>query len=399
MSYTHSSAEALAIQPDGRLLTAGFSSTDPGSDFAVVRFRRNGRVDRSFGNQGLVLTDFGGTDMAQDVKVQDDGRIVSVGSTDADGESVFALARYLPDGRLDPTFGDGGKVTTAVGSCCAGAVGVVILPDGRLAAAGNAGDGDTGLWVLAGYQADGSLDPAFGVGGLAISNHGDFGTELTDAEGRAGGEIVVSGWDGDEGPWAYFLVWWYDAEGTLLDTTYGGFGGEAANYAQGIATHPNGHAAAVGYRRISMDPSSTSRSPTIQDRDECSASDLGRRGDDDCGVEVATDELVAQSLGRSDPFLELRARLPRLERSVVVPLRDRGEPQGVVLRAEQPGPAEAGGGRTGLTEPVVPSLDELVRLALFHLPSTRCPLPLAHRLSPLPPGAAPVGPPARHRSL
>jgi hypothetical protein len=160
---------------------------------------------------------------------------------------VFALARYLPDGRLDPTFGDGGKLTTEVGSCCAGAIGVVIQPDGRLIAAGNAMDGDSGLWVLAGYQADGTLDPAFGVGGLAISDHGGFGTGLTGAAGRAGGEVAVSGWDGDEGPWGYFIVKWYDAQGAVLDTEYGGFSGEAANYALGIATHPNGHAAAVGF--------------------------------------------------------------------------------------------------------------------------------------------------------
>jgi uncharacterized delta-60 repeat protein len=245
--YGHSSGEALAIQTDGRLLTAGSGSNDVGSDFSLVRFRADGSPDRSFGVDGLVLTDFGGTDVAMDVKIQSDGRILVAGSTDAGGESVFALARYLPDGRLDPSFGDGGTVTTDVGYCCAGAVGLVIQPDGRLVAAGNAEDTDSGLWVLVGYQPDGTLDPTFGVDGLVISNHGGFGTGLTDAAGRGEGQIVVSGWDGDEGPWAYFIVTWYDAHGIELDDEYGGFGGEAASYGEGIATYPNGHAAAVGF--------------------------------------------------------------------------------------------------------------------------------------------------------
>jgi uncharacterized delta-60 repeat protein len=242
-----SSGEALAIQADGRLLTAGSSTDDPGSDFALVRFQSNGRLDKTFGANGLVLTDFGGTDVAADVKVQGDGKIVVAGSTDAGGKSVLALARYLPDGSLDPSFGRGGLVTTGVGYCCAHAAGVVVLPNGGLVAAGNAAQSDSGLWILVGYEPDGSIDPAFGVDGLVVSNHGGFGTALTDIAAGIGDQVVVSGWDGDEGPWAYFRVNWYDGHGTILKTEYGGFGGAPAAYAEGIATHPSGHAAAVGF--------------------------------------------------------------------------------------------------------------------------------------------------------
>jgi uncharacterized delta-60 repeat protein len=240
------SGEALAVQRDGRLVTAGSGWNGVDSDFAVVRFEPDGRLDRSFGTDGRLLTDFGGGDRAADVKIQEDEKIVVAGSTGAGREAAFALARYLPDGSLDPSFGQGGMVTTDVGYCCATASGLAVQPDGRLVVAGNAADGDTGLWVLTGYNPDGSLDATFGEGGVVISRHGGFGTELTDAAEGVGGQVVVSGWDGDEGPWAYFLVSWYDAQGSLIDTEYGGFGGEAAEYAYGIATSSDGHAAAVG---------------------------------------------------------------------------------------------------------------------------------------------------------
>jgi uncharacterized delta-60 repeat protein len=244
--YAPASGEALAVQGDGGFATAGSAWNGVDFDFAVVRFEPDGRLDRTFGTDGRVLTDFGGGDRASDLKFQEDGKIVVAGSTGGGRRAEFAVARYMPDGSLDPSFGQGGQVTTDVGYCCAAVSGLAIQPDGRLVVAGNAADGDASLWVLAGYNPDGSLDATFGEGGVVISEHGGFGSGLTDAAAGPDGQTVVSGWDGDEGPWAYFLVTWYDAQGSRIDTEYGGFGGEAAEYAFGIATSADGYAAAVG---------------------------------------------------------------------------------------------------------------------------------------------------------
>jgi uncharacterized delta-60 repeat protein len=156
-------ANALAIQPDGKIIAAGRT----GSAFALARYTRDGRLDRRFGSGGKVVTDFGapaGKDAllsphgAAAVAIQGDGKIVAAGGRG----SNFALARYLPDGRLDPTFGEGGKVVTDVRAHPnqfdayweRGANAVAIQPDGKIIAAG-AGPRD---FALARYTREGRLD-------------------------------------------------------------------------------------------------------------------------------------------------------------------------------------------------------------------------------------------------
>ncbi len=86
---------AVAVQPDGRILVAGRSYSDfsqDASDWALVRYRRSGRLDRDFGGDGIVVTDFGtGEDSARALAVRD-GRILVAGSI----YSSQGLARYLP---------------------------------------------------------------------------------------------------------------------------------------------------------------------------------------------------------------------------------------------------------------------------------------------------------------
>jgi uncharacterized delta-60 repeat protein len=103
---------------------------------------------------------------------QPDGRIVLAGSTYATGgQRDFALARYTTAGVLDPTFGTGGVVSTAIGPSDDYAYALVLMPWGRLVAAGTSrtavGQSPTDFSLVA-YNADGSLDRYFGVAGKRI---------------------------------------------------------------------------------------------------------------------------------------------------------------------------------------------------------------------------------------
>lgn len=120
-------ASSVAVQPDGKIVAAGGA----GDDFALVRFRRDGNLDTGFGSGGKVTTDFGGVEFANAVAVQPDGRILAAG--DADGD--FALARYQPDGSLDATFGGDGRLVTDLGKRDA-AWRVLLVPEGRIVVAG-----------------------------------------------------------------------------------------------------------------------------------------------------------------------------------------------------------------------------------------------------------------------
>ena len=103
-------AQAVAIQKDNKIVVAGIVFyADGTSDFAVVRLNCDGTLDRTFGcdRSGTVTIDFGGdVEQATAVKIQQDGKIVVAGFSNAQGVFDFALARLTPDGRLDVTFGD-----------------------------------------------------------------------------------------------------------------------------------------------------------------------------------------------------------------------------------------------------------------------------------------------------
>ena len=130
-----------------------------------------------FGPAGATTTDFGRADSARAVAVQPDGRLVVAGSSSSPNQDVYlpAVSRYLEDGALDPSFGGDGTVTTELGSF-AGANDVLVQTDGRIVAVGAAGDDDHGGLGAVRYLPDGALDPSFGGGdGLVVARSGRGG--------------------------------------------------------------------------------------------------------------------------------------------------------------------------------------------------------------------------------
>lgn len=164
---------AVAIQPDGKIVAVGVARVQSSPEkygFAVVRYDRDGGLDRTFGVGGIVITDFGGLqEAANAIAIQPDGGIVVAGynARFIASERQFAIARYLPDGRLDPEFGIDGKVITAIGDAISTINSLAIQPNGRIVAVGSAYHigGDMGL---ARYKRDGRLDPSFGAGGVVV---------------------------------------------------------------------------------------------------------------------------------------------------------------------------------------------------------------------------------------
>ncbi len=174
-----SEARALVLQADGKLLVAGYAFGSGTSDLLVMRLNTDGSPDGSFGSGGITRTAVGASDdFANAMVLQPDGRIVVAGSTYATGgQRDFVLARYTTAGLLDPSFGSGGVVTTAVGPSDDFAYSLILMPWGRLVAAGSAridtSTAGTDLAVVA-YNADGSLDHYFGTGGKRMLNISAF---------------------------------------------------------------------------------------------------------------------------------------------------------------------------------------------------------------------------------
>jgi uncharacterized delta-60 repeat protein len=169
-------ARGITIDGTGRLVVAGIAA----DHFGLARYMPNGNLDRSFGDDGKVVTAFSedpGIDQAYSVAVDSHGRVVAGGYTQPSRFNVprahrldFALARYRPDGTLDPSFGLDGKVTTDLGYRDA-VSSIAIDTRDRIVAAGEAGrpQQDFLRLALARYLVDGSLDGSFGDSGRVLT--------------------------------------------------------------------------------------------------------------------------------------------------------------------------------------------------------------------------------------
>lgn len=153
-------AVGVVVQPDGKILVSGPSSSASNFDFAIVRYNPNGSLDPTFGNGGKVSTDFSNAnDFGGAILLQPNGKIIVIGTTGAD----FGLVRYNPNGSLDPTFGSGGKVITDFSGTNDTARSAALQPDGKIIAAGTTFPAGGGDFALARYNGDILLPPQCGL--------------------------------------------------------------------------------------------------------------------------------------------------------------------------------------------------------------------------------------------
>ncbi|MBI3345555.1 MAG: hypothetical protein HY028_12020 [Gammaproteobacteria bacterium] len=162
---------SVVVLPDGKIMGANSQySSATGYDFSLTRLNANGTLDTGFGNGGSVRTDLGYSESPSAILRQPDGKLVVAGTAiqlNVLGEIDFALVRYNTDGSLDTGFGNGGKVITDFAASQDYAHKIALLEDGRLVVAGVSFSpvSSDSYTTLARYQADGKLDTSFGVGG------------------------------------------------------------------------------------------------------------------------------------------------------------------------------------------------------------------------------------------
>jgi uncharacterized delta-60 repeat protein len=248
---------SMALQADGRIVVAGYSVANAGStgsDFFLARYNTDGTLDPSFDGDGWLTSDFGGDETGQSVAVQPDGKIVVAGYVSPETGDDFALARYNADGAVDTSFGIGGLVTTDFGFVDL-AFSVAVQPDGMIVAAGesfNFEEGNTDF-ALARYTAGGELDSGFGSGGMVITDF-DSGSNdhVTSMALMDDGKIVVVGDSSAGGVDADFALARYNADGSL-DADFGGDGKVLTdidndhNFAHSVAVRSDGKIVAAGY--------------------------------------------------------------------------------------------------------------------------------------------------------
>lgn len=178
-------ATGLAIQSDGRIVLGGAAVTDH-HRFVVARLNANGSIDTSFGSNGY--TTFSPDGVAWGLVLQPDGRIVLAGEATSGGQRVYMAARVRSNGAPDSSFGSGGVVMIPVGSNAWG-MAIVRQPDGKLLVTGTAVVSSSHVVATVRLNGNGTLDSSFGAGGIAKFN----GAGVNAMTLQSNGKILLAG--------------------------------------------------------------------------------------------------------------------------------------------------------------------------------------------------------------
>ena len=218
--------KSLLVQPDGRIVIVG-STTPAGQHrtISIVRLNEDGTLDTDFSFDGKVEINTMSLNLVEwydepvGTALQPDGKLVVVGQAGTDFYKDYLVLRINANGSIDEDFGDGGWTTTDVDGQNNLAMGMSLLPDGKILVLGEGGFSD-GRHVLLRYDQAGDLDSTFGVGGIAMSPPAAFMREAYAMTVDENGMIIVAASEMTSDVSAYYLTLYrYTPEG-VLDTSF-----------------------------------------------------------------------------------------------------------------------------------------------------------------------------------
>ena len=203
-------ARSVVIQTDGKMIVGGICGFNVGPRlFCIIRYNQNGSLDSSFGNGGIVTSAIGG-DGLNTLALQPDGKIIA-GAPQAQS---LLIARYLPSGVLDAAFGTAGVATHNLSAGLNIAhPGIAVRNDGRIIVAGSIREGTISVLLAIRLEANGALDPNFGVAGKATASFSPWTASGTAVILQPDNKIVLAGGAVDLS----------DATGTARDTVVARF--------------------------------------------------------------------------------------------------------------------------------------------------------------------------------
>ena len=186
-------AFGVAIDGKGRILVAGYTLGNR-PDFALTRFRPNGKPDPNFGGgDGRVTTDLGGTDYGFDIALGSKGRIVVAGERDRASGTLMAVAVYGPRGGADRDFSKDGVAFVGFNKEFQGASSVAVSANDKIVIGGSTSNGETSRWALARLRPNGSRDRDFGGDGRVTVDLTPSAEQINDLAIVEGGKIVAVG--------------------------------------------------------------------------------------------------------------------------------------------------------------------------------------------------------------
>ncbi|WP_431136051.1 T9SS type A sorting domain-containing protein [Psychroserpens mesophilus] len=223
---TREDIEDMVKQPDGKILiTAETKNSNDDYDFIVARLNEDGSYDTSFGTNGISVITFGSStdERPNKIIVTPDDKIIIVGN--AEGGIIWktAIARLNSDGSLDTTFSDDGLLTLSITNRSDYLIGVDVTFDGKIIAAGGAvfnSGSNQGRYAIVRYLNNGDLDPTFGTNGVVTLNIFDGSCIARSIISLPDGKSLVAGHASGSNVQMSFAVIRLDIDGNI-DTTFG----------------------------------------------------------------------------------------------------------------------------------------------------------------------------------
>jgi uncharacterized delta-60 repeat protein len=190
-------ADSVLVAPDASIYVGGYTATDTTADIFVAKLTANGWFDSSFGWGGYIVTSIGIDDYIGKIALQADGKIVATGRQSEGSTSKMFVVRYGSFGFLDSTF-DGDGIATYRNAKESIGDDVKIQNDGKIVVSGHLYDGIGDYLSVFRYNSDGSLDSTFGTGGatrLTTLTTGSKAALEVQSDGKivAAGSVIIAG--------------------------------------------------------------------------------------------------------------------------------------------------------------------------------------------------------------
>lgn len=230
VDLSNAKANSVLVQSNGQIVASGVANIGGVVQGIIVRYNSNGTLDNTFGTNGVVTTVIGDNGTFNTVFQQSDGKLVVGGSAGLTTNPQYIVARYNADGSLDTNFGNQGVVTSILSSSTSSVNAIAQQTNGQLIIVGTANSATFIPRIfVARLNGNGTFDNTFGSSGVTFTTFGNFASGVSVAIQPADGKIVVGG-----SSQTSFLAARYTTAG-VLDTTFGNSGIFTYNFLGSIA--------------------------------------------------------------------------------------------------------------------------------------------------------------------
>ncbi|GJM33780.1 MAG: hypothetical protein DHS20C18_27810 [Saprospiraceae bacterium] len=246
-------ANDVVVQPDGKIVIVASARFPHNFDIEVIRLNEDGSLDSTFAVNGQYhYLNEAGSDLGYSLKMLEDGSFLVSGShgTDEPNNTEMILIKLTADGALDTSFGNNGIVIQHIDDSEDYARTIAVNDAGEIFLGGTSKIPGWGFYrsVIAKFDANGSIDSTFGTDGIFMWDLDSIVSDVLQLEVLEDGNLLTSGRTKPAGT-ERISLYKVRSDGSGFDTSFGTDGTILAPYqgrGYGLTIHENGNILVTG---------------------------------------------------------------------------------------------------------------------------------------------------------